>query len=168
MKEALSEINALRAAGIVGPWAIGGAMGAVFYLEPISTFDLYIFVIFQNSPLILSMKPIYDFLSGRGHSAEGDAVVIRGWPVQFLPAESALLREAVLQARDIDFEGVPAHVMSVEHLMAIALQTGRAKDFARLIAFVEAGCADEARLRDILDRHALTAAWEKFQKTYLK
>ena len=32
--------------------------------------------------------------------------------------------------------------MTAEHLMAIALQTGRAKDQARLIMFVEAGIAD--------------------------
>ena len=29
-----------------------------------------------------------------------------GWPVQFLPAESPLLKEAVEQAVTVDFEGV--------------------------------------------------------------
>ena len=33
MKEALREINALQEAGIIGQSAIGGAMGATFYLE---------------------------------------------------------------------------------------------------------------------------------------
>lgn len=37
--------------------------------------------------------------------------------------------------------------------MAIALQTGRAKDHARLVMFVEAGIADLDRLRDILARN---------------
>ena len=94
MKETLSEINALREAGVIGQSAIGGAMGATFYLEPVSTFDLDIFVLFAGSPLILTLSPIYDFLNARGHIAEGDAIVIHGWPVQFLPAETPLLRAA--------------------------------------------------------------------------
>jgi hypothetical protein len=106
MKETLSEINALSSAGIIGQSAIGGAMGATFYLEPISTYDLDIFVLFESPPLILTLTPIYDFLCARGHEAEGDAINICGWPVQFLPAESPLLREAVEQAVNVDFEGV--------------------------------------------------------------
>ena len=81
MKIALTEINALRQAGIIGESAIGGAIGATFYLEPISTFDLDIFVLFDHPPLILTLTPIYEFLLNRGHEAEGDAIVIHGWPV---------------------------------------------------------------------------------------
>ena len=167
MKETFAEINALREAGVIGQSAIGGAMGATFYLEPVTTFDLDIFVLFEGAPLILTLSPIYEFLKARGHRAEGDAIVIHGWPVQFLPAETPLLQEAVSEAREIDFEGVPARVMTAEHLMAVALQTGRPKDFARLLTFVETQVADAARLRDILERHALTAAWERFEQRYL-
>ena len=58
--------------------------------------------------------------------------------------------------------------MTAEHLMAIALQTGRAKDHARLVMFVEAGIADMDRLRDILARHSLLDAWAKFEKRFLQ
>ena len=167
MKDTLSEINALRTAGLIGQWAVGGAMGATFYLEPLSTFDLDIFVIFEGAPLILTLTPVYDFLKARGHMPDGDAVMVHGWPVQFLPAESVLLREAVEQARDVDFEGVPARVMTAEHLMAIALQTGRGKDFARLLTFVESQAADAVKLRDLLERHGLGAAWKRFEQNYL-
>lgn len=167
MKDTLSEIHALCSAGVIGQWAIGGAMGATFYLEPISTYDLDIFVIFEGAPLILTLTPIYDFLRARGHTADGDAVLLHGWPVQFLPAESVLLREAVEQACEVDFEGVPAPVMSPEHLMAIALQTGRGKDFARLLAFVESGAVDNQKLGQVLEKHGLSAAWERFQRNYL-
>lgn len=168
MKETLAEINVLREAGIIGQSAIGGAMAATFYLEPVSTFDLDIFVIFEGAPLILTLSPIYDFLKARGHMPEGDAIAIHGWPVQFLPAGSPLLREAVERARSIDFEGVPTRVMTPEHLMAIALQTGRAKDFARLVAFVESGTADPPRLHDVLARHGLTAAWQQFEQRHMR
>ena len=167
MKDTLSEINALRAAGVIGQGAIGGAMGATFYLEPVSTFDLDIFVVFAGAPLILTLTPVYDFLKARGHKPDGDAMMVHDWPVQFLPAESPLLREAVEQAREMDFEGVPARVMTAEHLMAIALQTGRGKDYARLVSFMEASVADEAKLGEILERHDLTAAWQRFEQRYL-
>ena len=103
----------------------------------------------------------------RGHEAEGDAIVIHGWPVQFLPAESPLLSEAVQQATDVDFEGVPTRVMTAEHLMAIALQTGRGKDYTRLLTFVESGAADSLKFQGILARHGLLAAWQKFERNYL-
>jgi hypothetical protein len=167
MRRALAEINALQEAGIIGRSAIGGAIGATFYLEPVSTFDLDVFVLFAGAPLIRTLSPIYDFLVARGHAAEGDAIVVDGWPVQFLPAETPLLREAVERARLIDFEGVPARVMTAEHLMAVALQTGRAKDHARLVAFVEAGVAEPGALRDILERHGLATAWQRFEQRYL-
>ena len=59
-------------------------------------------------------------------------------------------------------------VMTAEHLMAIALHTGRAKDHARLVMFVEAGIADVDRLRDILSRHSLLDAWAKFENRFLQ
>lgn len=167
MKETLREINTLQEAGIIGQSAIGGAMGATFYLEPISTYDLDIFVLFESPSVILTLSPIYDFLQSRGHRAEGDAITICGWPVQFLPAESALLREAVERAMTVDFEGVPTRVMTADHLAAIALQTGRGKDFVRLLAFVESGHLDAGRLEDVLERHELVDAWAKFEERYL-
>ena len=52
-------------------------------------------------------------------------------------------------------------------MVAIAVQTGRTKDHARLVAFVESGVADRARLDDILSRHGLNAAWQRFAARYL-
>jgi hypothetical protein len=163
MKEALQAINELKASGLIRGYAIGGAMGATFYLEPVSTLDLDIFVLFDQEPLIVTLTPIYDFLCARGHQPRGEAVVIGNWPVQFLPAETALLREAVERAGAHDYEGVQTRIMTAEHLMAIALQTGRAKDYARLTAFLDSGVVDPARLDDILERHNLREAWERFK-----
>jgi len=103
----------------------------------------------------------------RAGNVQHEAINVCGWPVQFLPAESPLLQEAVEQAREIDFEGVPARVMTAEHLMVIALQTGRGKDFARLVSFTEAKVADAGRLHEILQRHGLTTAWQHFEQRYL-
>ena len=59
-------------------------------------------------------------------------------------------------------------LITAEHLMAIALETGRAKHHARLVMFVEAVVADMDRLRDILARQWLLDAWAKFEKRFLQ
>jgi hypothetical protein len=166
MRDTLMVLNQLAADHIIGEYAIGGAVGATFYLEPLATLDLDIFVIFDNPPLILTLTPIYDWLRERGFHAEGDAVRIHGWPVQFLPASSPLLEEAVREAQAASLDDATAQVMSAEHLMAIALQTGRAKDHARLVMFVESKAFDEAGLQSILARHRLTEAWQNFKTRY--
>ena len=167
MRLALQALNDVERGRLLRRYAIGGAMGATFYLEPVSTFDLDIFVVFPQEQLIQTLTPICEFLRARGYQPHGESVVIGNWPVQFLPAETPLLREAVEQAPAQDYEGVPTRVMSAEHLMTIALQAGRAKDHARLVAFVEAGVADVARLEDILARHGLREAWHRFKSRYL-
>lgn len=65
--------------------------------------------------------------------------MIEGWPVQFLPPTGPLLEEAIGEAVETDLEGERTFVLSAEHLVAIALQTNRAKDKARILQFVEAG-----------------------------
>lgn len=167
MKETLAVVEQLHAEGVIGPYAVGGAVGAAFYLEPVATLDVYIFVLFEPAPLILTLTPIYEACAKRGYQPEGDAIQIEGWPVQFLPATQPLVTEAVREAVSQSAVGLTTRVMTVEHLMAIALQTGRAKDHARLVMFVEAGIADRDRLRDILTRHSLLEAWAKFENRFL-
>ena len=168
MKETLAIIEQLHANGVVGPYAVGGAVGAAFYLEPVATLDVDIFVLFEPAPLILALTPIYGACAKLGYLAEGDAIQIEGWPVQFLPASQPLLTEAVHEAVTREAENLTTRVMTAEHLMAIALQTGRAKDHARLVMFVEARIADTDRLREILARHSLLAAWAKFENRFLQ
>jgi hypothetical protein len=64
-------------------------------------------------------------------------------------------------------DGEAARVFSAEHLAAIALQTARAKDKARLLQFLEAGVLDVARFQEIVHRHGLVDAWMKFERQFL-
>jgi hypothetical protein len=82
--------------------------------------------LFESPPLDRTLTPIYDFLRARGHEPEGDAVSVCGWPVQFLPAESPLLKEAVEQAVTVDFEGVPTRVHGADLRRSISTSHGRA------------------------------------------
>ena len=59
-------------------------------------------------------------------------------------------------------------IFPAEHLAAIALQTGRAKDKARVLQFVEAGALDAARFQAILTRHGLVERWSQFEQQFLR
>jgi len=169
LKKTLALINEMQRAGVIGRYAIGGAVGATFYLEPVATVDIDVFVALHPEPgqMIATPKPIYDFLAAHGCKSEGEYIIIGEWPVQFLPPTGPLAEEAIVQAREIDVEGERTFIFSAEHLVAIALQTGRAKDKARILQFVEAGILDMQRLRQILKRHTLLDRWGSFERQFL-
>jgi len=159
----------MRVDGVIGAYAIGGAVGATFHLEPVATMDLDVFVMFEKeagSPLI-SLAPIYTYLKARGYKLRGEYVLIGGWPVQFLPPADALAEEAVAEAVDTEVDGTPTRVMTAEHLVAIALQLGRAKDHARILQFIEAGVLNAGKLDSILARHGLQPKWTRFERRFL-
>ena len=169
IRDVIVTINQMEADGVIDRYAIGGAVGATFYLEPVSTLDVDVFVAFQLEPgqLIASLKPLFDYLASHGCPMKGEYVMIAGWPVQFLPTTGPLVEEALAEAVEADVEGVAARVFSAEHLAAIALQTGRAKDKARLLQFIEEGALDTARFQEIVRRHDLVDAWTKFERQFL-
>ena len=154
---------------LIERYAIGGAVGATFYLEPVATLDVDIFITFRpdSGKLIASPQPIFDYFKARGGEMEGEYIVVAGWPVQFLPAANPLTGEALAQAVEKDVVGTPARVFTAEHLAAIALQTGRAKDKARLLQFIETGALDPVQFQAILSRHGLLDAWQRFEKQFL-
>ena len=57
--------------------------------------------------------------------------------------------------------------MTAEHLAAIALQVGRAKDHSRILQFVESGTLDADKLDGVLKRHGLVEEWKSFGDKFL-
>ena len=169
IREVIAAINQMQADGVVDRYAIGGAVGATFYLEPIATLDVEVFVSFRAQPgsLLISPQPIFDYLRAHGGVMQGEYIVLAGWPVQFLPPVTPLVEAALRDALVRDVEGTPARVFTAEYLAAIALQTGRAKDKARLLQFVEAGVLDVQRFQTLLVRHGLVDIWRKFERQFL-
>jgi len=166
----LRVVNEMMAAGVIGRYAIGGAVGATFHLEPMPTMDVDISVAIhaEGEDLIITPKPIYDYLIGRGYSAVGESLKVEDWLVQFLPPTSPLVEEGIAQAEEVEVaDEVKTFVLSAEHLVAIALQTGRAKDKARIIQFTDSGKLDRKRLVGILERHGLIDKWRDFEKQFL-
>jgi len=162
-------INRMQADGVIGQYAIGGAVGATFYLEPAATLDVDIFVTLPASPgsKLLSLAPIYDYLKARSFRVEQEHVVIGDWPVQFLPPSNDLEREALTEAVGTEVEGVKTWVMKAEHLVAIALNTARPKDHARILQFLEQNAVNVDKLKLILQRHGLLHKWKNFEGKYL-
>jgi hypothetical protein len=174
MKQTLAVINAMAADGVIGRYAISGAIAAYNYVEAAVTDDLDILVAFNKAPEqrqsgLVTLGPIYSYLKARGyHEHRKEGIVIEGWPVQFLPVANALDEEALAQAEEIEIrfeeiEGaVRTRILRPEHLVATALQVGRPKDFIRITQFLEENAVGLTALCEVLDRHGLTEMWRLF------
>jgi hypothetical protein len=169
IEDVIRTVNQMKADGVIANYAIGGAVGATFYLEPVSTLDVDIFIELHAAPgsALLNLDPIFSYLRDRGCTLEGEHILISGWPVQFLPAADLLIEEALERALEIDVAGTAARVFTAEHIAAIALQTGRAKDKARLLQFVETGALDKTKFEKLIERHGLIDKWRQFQRQFL-
>ena len=164
MEKSLQVLNSLERKGVLGRYAIGGAMGATFYVEPFLTFDLDVFVLLPQKGPLLILTPLYEALREKGYREEGEYVNIEGVPVQFLPAYNVLLEEALTEARTTNYDTTPTRVLRAEHLIAICLQTGRDKDIDRVRLFTKEASFDMEYLIAILKRHGLEDAWQHLNK----
>lgn len=167
MRDTLKILNELETKGVIGRYAIGGAMGATFYIEPILTYDLDIFVVLpETSSGLLTLEPIYKTLRELGYREEAECVEIEGVPVQFLPAYNPLLEEALAAATETDYDDeTRTRVLRAEHLLAICIQTGRSKDRDRVRLFREEAELDLDFLSEILERHQLTERWRSWTQS---
>jgi hypothetical protein len=154
LAEVLRAANGLVAAGLIEDWALGGALAAIYYVEPFTTYDADIFFIPKDKGLTAGIPAIYTHLQSQGWQVEREHLLVGGFPVQFLAA-SGLTEEAVRAAERIEYEGVPARVFRAEHLVAIAARVGRAKDQARIEQLLQQADLDKTYLADLLQRHKL-------------
>ena len=147
LADVLRAANDLATAGLVEDWALGGALAAIYYVEPFTTYDADIFCIPKDKSLTAGIPAIYAHLQAQGWQVEREHLLVRGFPVQFLAA-SALTEEAVREAERMNYEGVPAKVFRAEHIVAIAASVGRAKDKARIEQLLQQADLDQSRLED--------------------
>ena len=88
-------------------------------------------------------------------------ILIEGVPVQLIPAYNSLVEEAVQKAKVKKYQGVSTKVLSLEHLLALMIQTGRVKDKERIPPLLQGCKIDKKNLGKILERHHLKEKWEK-------
>ncbi len=154
LADVLRSANGLAAAGLIEDWALGGALAAVYYVEPFTTYDADIFFIPADKGLTAGIPAIYAHLQAQGWQVEREHLMVGGFPVQFLAA-SGLTEEAVREAERIEFEGVPAKIFRAEHIVAIAASVGRQKDKARIEQLFQQASLDKTKLENILQRYKL-------------
>ena len=159
MQSVLRALNRLVVDGVIETYAIGGAIGAAFYINAAQTEDVdaFMFLPSSGSGLVL-LTPVYEALVSLGGVVDGEHVRFGAWPLQVLTDSNALVGEAIRQANAVDYEGIATRVFRPEHLCAVALQTGRSKDILRVVAFFEQGAVDMGELLPILKRHELAGA----------
>jgi hypothetical protein len=162
MEKTLLVIEEMARLGIIKSYAIGGAVAATYYIEPVLTYDLDIFFLPIKEGLD-ELTPIYEFARGRGYTEEAEALLIEGFPVQFIPAYNDLVREAVAAAAILRYRDVEAKVVKAEYLVAIAIQAGRPKDRERVLRLLEEATLDRNLLTRILEKHGLTDRFKELE-----
>jgi hypothetical protein len=154
LADVLRAANELVSAGLIKDYALAGALAAIYYTEPITTYDADIVFVASDKTLSAGIPAIYSHLQSKGWRVEREHLLIGNFPVQFLAA-SGLTEEAVREARPVQYEGVPAKVFRPEYIIAIAASVGRHKDFARIEQMLDQVKIDKALLDDILRRYSL-------------
>jgi hypothetical protein len=112
---------------------------------------------------LISLSPIFDYLEKRKYSWSGEHIIIKGIPVQFIPAD-ALEKEAIKEAREIEYEREKTKIITPEYLIAILLRVGRKKDVEKIERLLELKEINKKKLEDILLRFNLTKRFEELTR----
>jgi hypothetical protein len=167
MEKTLKIINQMRRKKVIADYAIGGAVAAIFYIEPLLTYDLDVFIFLPQSPTgLITLSPIYEFAKSKGYQTSHEHIIIEGVPVQFIPAYNSLVEEAITEAKEIKYKKIKTKVLKIEHLLAIMLQTDRPKDRARITQLMDETKINMKNFLAILKRHNLMNKWHDFQRRF--
>src|SRR5262249_35539539 len=100
LRATIEVVTRLADQGVIGRYAITGAVAALNYIQPTLTEDLDILVSvagFEARPSgLLLLSPLDRALAELGYTERTDVGYLIGdWPVQFIPTASALDEEAL-------------------------------------------------------------------------
>src|SRR6266849_1478457 len=104
LADVLRAANELVSAGLIEDYALGGALAAIYYVEPFTTYDADIIFITKDKALSAGIPAIYSHLQSKGWRVEREHLLVNDFPVQFLAA-SGLTEEAVRNAKRIEYGG---------------------------------------------------------------
>lgn len=163
MDKALKVISRLHKEGVLEEYAIGGAIATIYYTEPFATFDVDIFFIPPEEQGILVLTPFYDYLNKKGYKTHKEYILIGETPIQFIPAATALEKEAVQNGVVVSYKNVKVNILRPEYLIAIFLSVYRLKDREKIVKLIEQTKIDRKLLTEILLRHGLKEKFENFR-----
>ena len=163
MEKTLKLIKELKEKKIFSDYSIGGGIAALYYIEPLLTYDLDIFFIpIEDSIDVLT--PIYRYLKEKGCKTKKEHVLIEGVPVQFIPVYNDLVKEAVQCSAEVKYGRINTRVLGLEYLIAVMLQTYRPKDRERLVKVFEEAKVDLKLLKKILKKFGLYDKYIQFKE----
>jgi hypothetical protein len=164
IKAIIAEMNDLKHRGVIKKYAIGGSVAVMRYTEPFFTKDLDLFVILQGQGPLIDMGPLWDHFRERGALFQDQWLTWLGVDFEFLPPPGELEEEAIEQANEVVFDGVPVRVFAPEYLIGIYLKIGDRKRLSMIDLMLEQyDKIDMDRLYEILGRYGLR---EKFNGLY--
>jgi len=165
VEKTLKLIKELKEKKVFKDFSIGGGIAALYYIEPLLTYDLDIFFIpIEDSIDVLA--PIYRYLKEKGFKAKKEHVLIEGVPVQFIPVYNELVKEAVQYSDEVKYGRIKTKVLGLEYLIAVMLQTYRPKDRERLVKVFEEAKIDQPLLKKILKKYGLYDKYIQFKEMY--
>src|SRR6185503_432968 len=170
MELVLQVLNRMQADGVVDKYAIGGGIAAVYYIEPYQTDDLDIFIpvsaVRTGEAGLVSLDPVYSYLTRLGYPAVNEGVLIEDWLVQFIPTFHSVQEDALVNARTVSYGQTKTAIFSPEFLAAELLRSGRPKDLVRVAELLESEKLDKDTFREIITRHDLTKKWAEFVRRF--
>ncbi len=150
LADVLRAANDLVAAGLIEDYALGGALAAIYYVEPFTTYDADIIFVAAEKGLSAGIPAIYSHLQERGWRVEREHLLVHGFPVQFLAA-AGLTEEAVREARTSN-----SKVCRQRYFVPSTSSPSRpASDLARIEQLLEQTEIHRTLLDDILGRYNL-------------
>ena len=115
MREALEALNGLVEEGVVERYAIGGAIGAAFYIDALQTEDVDAFLVLPvSSSGIVSLGAVYAALTARGGVIEREYVRFGEWPLQILVDANPLVREGIATAMPSTYHDITCMVFRAD------------------------------------------------------
>ncbi len=78
--------NELVSAGLIEDYALGGALAAIYYVEPFITYDADIIFVANDKTLSAGIPAIYSHLQSKGWRVEREHLLVKDFPVRFLAA----------------------------------------------------------------------------------
>lgn len=147
-EKVINRLNRLKKIGVIKDYAIGGAHAVAYYLEPIKTIDLDIFISVNSSRDFFNFR---SYIKNSGFKLKGSHVIIDDIPVHFLPGSlHPLINEAVKKGKRIRVNHIPTKVLTIEYLIALLLMAFRLKD--RMVIHDLLELADIEKLKKIVER----------------
>ena len=165
MKNAIEIINELKKRKLLKDYAVGGAIGALKWVEPFFTHDLDIFIIpiRETEEGLINLSPIYEYLKKKGCYWKKQWIIVKEVPVDFIPTDT-LGKEAVENAKKTKYDGIKTKVITPEYLIPLFLKAGRDKDIRKIEMLLEQAKINAEKLDEILVKYGLTRKFSKFKK----